>query len=108
MYAGKIVESGARSDVYYDAHHPYTWGLLQSISRLDEDVDRLKPIKGSPPSLIFVPPGCSFHPRCPYRFEPCDHEVPELVEEASGHLAACHLAVEEKKRIFHEQVMSRS
>jgi peptide/nickel transport system ATP-binding protein len=108
MYAGKIVEDGTREHVYHGAHHPYTWGLLQSISRLDEKVERLRPIKGQPPSLIFVPPGCSFHPRCPYAFEPCPRDEPPLVEEEYGHRAACHLSIDDKKRIFERDVMVRA
>jgi peptide/nickel transport system ATP-binding protein len=107
MYAGRIVESGSRDDIYYDSHHPYTWGLLQSISRLDEKQDRLRPIKGSPPSLIFVPKGCAFHPRCPYRFEPCDKQDPELIEEELGHSSRCYLSLEDKKRIFSTEVVVR-
>ena len=104
MYAGKIVEAGTINHIYHGAHHPYTWGLMQSISRLDEEQERLKPIKGAPPSLIFVPSGCSFHPRCPYIFDPCKTEVPQLVEEEYGHSSACHLSIEEKRRIFASQV----
>jgi peptide/nickel transport system ATP-binding protein len=104
MYAGKIVEAGTREHIYHGAHHPYTWGLMQSISRLDEEQDRLRPIKGAPPSLIFVPPGCSFHPRCPYVMDVCKTEIPPLVEEEYGHSSACHLTIEDKKRIFSEQV----
>jgi len=104
MYAGKLVETGDRDHIYHRSHHPYTWGLMQSISRLDERQDRLRPIKGSPPSLIFVPPGCSFHPRCPYVMDVCKTEVPALVEEEYGHSSACHLSLEEKKRIFETQV----
>src|SRR5438876_130912 len=61
MYAGRPVEYGERRDIYYHSHHPYPWGLLRSIARLDLDKqERLQPIKGLPPSLIFVPPGCPF------------------------------------------------
>jgi len=108
MYAGKVVETGTRDHVYHGSHHPYTWGLLQSISRLDEKQDRLRPIKGAPPSLIFVPPGCSFHPRCPYVFDPCKTDIPPLVEEEYGHASACHLTVEEKRKIFASQVEVRA
>ncbi|HVL33299.1 MAG TPA: ABC transporter ATP-binding protein [Actinomycetota bacterium] len=108
MYAGKIAEYGSRDHIYYGAHHPYTWGLLQSISRLDEKQERLRPIQGSPPSLIFVPPGCPFHPRCPYRFDPCAVDVPELIMEEEGHSSACHLAIEDKKRIFEAEVRTRT
>jgi peptide/nickel transport system ATP-binding protein len=104
MYAGRIMESGSLNDIFEDSHHPYTWGLLQSISRLDEKVDRLRPIKGSPPSLISVPPGCPFHPRCPYVFDRCSKEVPALAEEALGHKNACHLPLDDKREIFSTQV----
>ena len=107
MYAGKLVESGSRDDLYYGSHHPYTWGLLQSISRLDEEKERLQPIMGAPPSLIFVPKGCSFHPRCPYRFDVCDKETPVLIEEELGHMSACHLSLEDKKRIFDAEVAAK-
>jgi peptide/nickel transport system ATP-binding protein len=110
MYAGKAIEYGTARDIYYNSHMPYTWGLLQSITRLDVTgpKERLKPIKGLPPSLIFVPPGCSFHPRCPYRFEPCDKEVPELIPSDGHHASACHLSLAEKERIFKEEVLLRT
>jgi peptide/nickel transport system ATP-binding protein len=105
MYAGKIAEYGTRNDIYYKAHHPYAWGLLQSIARLDQaKVDRLRPIQGLPPSLIFVPPGCPFHPRCPYVMDVCKVEVPELLSEDGKHASACHLPLSEKERIFQEEV----
>ena len=105
MYAGKIVETGARHDIYYGAQHPYTWGLLSSIARMDQErEDRLRPIKGLPPSLIFVPEGCAFHPRCPYAFDRCKTEVPELVPSDGHHASACHLMLSEKQRIFTEEV----
>jgi peptide/nickel transport system ATP-binding protein len=105
MYAGKIVERGTRDQIYYNAHHPYTWGLLQSITRLDyAKQDRLRPIKGSPPSLIHVPSGCPFHPRCPYVFERCKVEIPELLAPDGHHASACHLSLEDKERIFRKEV----
>jgi peptide/nickel transport system ATP-binding protein len=105
MYAGKAVEFGNTDDIYYHPHHPYTWGLLSSIPRLDDEIDRLNPIRGLPPSLINVPPGCAFHPRCPYRFEPCDKEVPPLVPSDGHHAAACHLSLADKERIVREEVL---
>ncbi len=108
MYAGKVVEFGDRRDIYYGPHHPYTWGLLGSISRLDStSKERLQPIKGLPPSLIFVPPGCAFHPRCPYTFDRCRTEVPQLLPVDGHHASACHLSLADKERILHEQVMVR-
>ncbi|HYH27150.1 MAG TPA: ABC transporter ATP-binding protein [Actinomycetota bacterium] len=106
MYAGKIAETGNRNDIYYDAHHPYTWGLLQSITRLDHPkTDRLRPIRGLPPSLIFVPPGCPFHPRCPYVMDVCKSDVPPLLAADGNHASACHLPLSEKERIFREEVL---
>jgi oligopeptide/dipeptide ABC transporter ATP-binding protein len=109
MYAGTIVEAGRTRDIYYDAHHPYTWGLLQSIPRLDSDEDEpLHPIKGLPPSLIFVPSGCPFHPRCPYVMDVCRDVVPQLLPSDGHHASACHLSLAEKERIFREQVLERA
>jgi peptide/nickel transport system ATP-binding protein len=107
MYAGKIVETGDGKDIYYRSHHPYTWGLLRSIPRLDTRSDeRLVPIKGLPPSLIHVPSGCSFHPRCPYVMDVCRTEVPPLVPADGHHASACHLSLADKERIFQEEVMA--
>jgi peptide/nickel transport system ATP-binding protein len=110
MYAGKIVEAGDRRDIYYNAHMPYTWGLLSSIPRLDEtgERERLNPIRGLPPSLIFVPEGCAFHPRCPYVFDRCRAEVPELLPSDGHHASRCHLSLADKDRIFREEVMARA
>jgi peptide/nickel transport system ATP-binding protein len=109
MYAGRIAEYGTRNDVYYKAHHPYTWGLLQSITRLDQPrLDRLRPIRGLPPSLIFVPSGCPFHPRCPYVMDVWKEEVPQLLSDDGKHASACHLTLSEKERIFQEEVAVRS
>ena len=104
LYAGRVMEFGTRDHIYYEAQHPYTWGLLQSISHLDEKQERLRPIKGSPPSLIFLPKGCPFHPRCPYVMDVCKHEVPQLEAEDYPHASACHLDLEEKKRIFETEI----
>jgi peptide/nickel transport system ATP-binding protein len=105
MYAGRIVETGDAKDMYYQAHHPYTWGLLQSIARMDMETERLRPIKGLPPSLIQVPPGCPFHPRCPYVMDVCKRERPELIPSNGHHASACHLTLAEKERIFREEVL---
>jgi oligopeptide/dipeptide ABC transporter ATP-binding protein len=96
MYAGRVVERGTSERVFTQPQHPYTWGLLGSMPRLDrERTDRLNPVKGSPPSLINVPSGCAFHPRCPYASltgGSSETVLPELREMAPGHVAACHLA----------------
>jgi len=99
MYAGRIVERGSKRDIFYDPQHPYAWGLLGSIPRLDRPKpERLFSIKGSPPSLINPPQGCKFRPRCPHAFEKCMEE-PTLEARASdpGHLDRCWLPVEEKR-----------
>jgi peptide/nickel transport system ATP-binding protein len=107
MYAGKAAEFGNTDDIYYKPLHPYTWGLLSSIPRLDEaKKERLNPIRGLPPSLIQVPPGCAFHPRCPYRFDPCDRDVPALLPVDGHHAAACHLTLADKERIREEEVLA--
>ena len=80
MYAGRVVEHGGKREVFYDPQHPYTWGLLGSIPRLDRPKPkRLHSIQGSPPSLINLPQGCKFRPRCPHAFEKC-HEEPDARE----------------------------
>jgi oligopeptide/dipeptide ABC transporter ATP-binding protein len=100
MYAGRIVEKGSRRDVFYDAQHPYTWGLLGSIARLDRPKPRrLAAIPGLPPSLLRLPPGCAFGDRCAHRFARCD-ERPELVDKTGdGHLDACHLEPRQKREL---------
>lgn len=100
MYAGRPAEIGPKETIFSKPLHPYSWGLLESIPVVDKRVERLIPIEGSPPSLINVPPGCAFHPRCPHRFEPCDKDRPELKERGGGHPDACHLSIEEKQRLW--------
>ena len=96
MYAGRQVEMGTTSEIFYESRHPYTLGLLASLPRLDDVGDEpLLPITGSPPSLIRRPPGCAFHPRCRFAQVPglCDTEVPELrLVTGDAHRAACHYA----------------
>lgn len=94
MYAGKVAEKGMTDDIYFNPKHPYTWGLMTSITRLDQErKDRLIPIQGTPPSLIHPPRGCPFHPRCAYAQQICRDEYPVLrVVGERGHVAACHFA----------------
>jgi peptide/nickel transport system ATP-binding protein len=100
MYAGRIVEQGDRRDVFYDAQHPYTWGLLGSIARLDRPKPRrLSTIPGLPPSLLRLPPGCAFGDRCAHRFDRCDERPALLAKVGDGHLDACHLDIEKKKEL---------
>jgi oligopeptide/dipeptide ABC transporter ATP-binding protein len=99
MYAGQIVEDAPLEELFYNPQHPYTWGLLGSIARLDEArPDRLTQIVGSPPSLLNPPTGCRFAPRCKYAFEKCT-QPPTLESrlESPGHLDRCWLSLAEKE-----------
>ncbi|WP_395294297.1 ABC transporter ATP-binding protein [Kitasatospora hibisci] len=111
MYGGKCVERGPADTLFDAPEHPYTWGLLGSMPRLDRELqDRLVPVKGTPPSLINVPSGCAFHPRCPYAELTGGRsttEVPVLAEAAPGHHAACHLKAADRHRIFTEEIAPR-
>jgi oligopeptide/dipeptide ABC transporter ATP-binding protein len=101
MYAGRIVERGDKRQLFYDPQHPYTWGLLGSIPRLDRPKpEKLHSIEGTPPSLINLPQGCKFRPRCPHAFDKCMEE-PELKNrvESPGHFDRCWLSVEDKRRL---------
>ncbi len=93
MYAGRAAEKAPKREVFYAPHHPYTKGLLESIPSSKAAGGRLKPIPGSPPSLINLPSGCKFHPRCGYVFDKCLVEEPALhpVAESGAHLSACWL-----------------
>ena len=102
MYAGRVVEQGTLDDIFYDPQHPYTWGLLGSITRIDADRSlRLPAIPGLPPSLLSPPDGCHFRPRCPHAFAKCT-EVPELINripERPECLDRCFLEVEQKRTL---------
>ena len=102
MYGGRVVESGTLDEIFYDPQHPYTWGLLGSVARMDRDRPRRLPaIPGLPPSLVNPPQGCHFRPRCPHAFDKCV-EVPPLearVAEAPAHLDRCWLEVSEKREL---------
>ncbi len=93
MYAGRAAEKAPKRDIFYTAHHPYTKGLLESIPSSKAAGGRLKPIPGSPPSLINLPSGCKFHPRCAYVFDKCMTAEPVLhpVAESGSHTSACWL-----------------
>src|SRR4051794_19726521 len=96
MYAGKPVEFADRRTMYYRPHHPYTKGLIESIPSAEGGSERLKPIQGQPPSLIRLPSGCSFHPRCPYVMDQCVTDIPPLrqVAGSADHRSACWLPVD--------------
>jgi peptide/nickel transport system ATP-binding protein/oligopeptide transport system ATP-binding protein len=100
MYAGRVVEEGNLDEIFYDPQHPYTWGLLGSLSRIDQPrPKRLPQISGAPPSLIALPEGCAFRPRCPHEFSKCT-EPPPLeagVTETPGHCDRCWLSPEQKR-----------
>jgi oligopeptide/dipeptide ABC transporter ATP-binding protein len=101
MYAGRVVETGTLEQIFYDPQHPYTWGLLGSVMRLDRPpAERLAQIKGQPPSLVSAPQGCHFRPRCPHAFGRCT-EVPDLAQRggSAGHLDRCWLTGEQKQTL---------
>jgi peptide/nickel transport system ATP-binding protein len=102
MYSGRVVEQASLDEIFYDPQHPYTWGLLGSITRIDRDRGtKLPAIPGLPPSLTHAPEGCHFRPRCPHAFEKC-MTVPALenrVPESPLHLDRCHLTPEQKRTL---------
>jgi peptide/nickel transport system ATP-binding protein len=99
MYAGRIMEYGPARQIFEQPQHPYTWGLLDSMPSIERRLSALVPIEGSPPSLLAPPPGCPFHPRCRYRFEPCATDRPPLVAPVpDAHPDACWLAWDDKVR----------
>ena len=105
MYAGRIVEFGPKEQIFDSPHHPYTWGLLGSIPKLDADRDEaLIPVSGRPPSLINLPGGCSFHPRCPYVREAHKKVEPTLepINGDEGHRVACLLDSGVRERIWQD------
>jgi peptide/nickel transport system ATP-binding protein len=108
MYAGRSVEYSSADEVFTRPQHPYTWGLLSSMPRLDRvRTERLRPIAGAPPSLINVPSGCPFHPRCAYadRTEGLSQTVrPPFAQTHPGHYSACHLRPEEKTAIWETEI----
>jgi peptide/nickel transport system ATP-binding protein len=109
MYAGRVVEQATLDEIFYDPQHPYTWGLLGSIARIDRDrSQRLPAIPGLPPSLLRPPEGCHFRPRCPHAFDRCT-QVPELkarLPDARDHLDRCWLEPERKRalRVVGDQI----
>jgi len=111
MYAGRMAEYGTSEDIFDRPGHPYAWGLLSSMPRLDRArTERLTPIPGTPPSLINVPEGCPFHPRCAYAANTngrSQNEVPLLRAVGPGHEVACHLSTGEQRRIWAELLQTQ-
>jgi len=108
MYAGRGVEYASAHEIFTAPQHPYTWGLLGSMPRLDrERTERLRPIPGTPPSLINVPNGCPFHPRCTYaqlNGGTSETQLPELLEISPRHLLACHLSDQDRQRVWENDI----
>ena len=102
MYGGRVVEQAGVDDLFAKPEMPYTWGLLGSLPRPEIVADRLEQIPGQPPSLLHPPQGCAFNPRCPYVFDRCRTELPELRPSPLGadHLFRCHLGDEDRTRIW--------
>lgn len=94
MYGGKVVEEGDVVSIFKNPLHPYTEGLLRSVPRMDEDVEKLHVIEGVVPNPLHLPKGCRFHPRCPYAVDRCKEEQPQLEQVAPGRFVACILAAE--------------
>ena len=108
MYAGRSAEYAHAAEIFNAPQHPYTWGLLGSMPRLDrERTERLMPIKGTPPSLINVPSGCPFHPRCAYEAlngGASQKERPEFRDIGGGHYIACHLSTEARQQVWESEI----
>ena len=113
MYGGQCVERGSVNDIFYRPEMPYAWGLLGSMPRLDRGrQERLTPIKGTPPSLINVPSGCVFNPRCVYQDRvpnqggenPCTTVHPDLTQAEVGHSVRCHIPAEKRRTIWTEEI----
>ena len=108
MYAGRGVEYASATEVFEAPQHPYTWGLLASMPRMDRvRAERLRPIPGQPPSLIQVPPGCPFHPRCPYAAtvgSACRTVRPPFALDTSGHYLACHLPPADRAQVWETEI----
>ena len=108
MYAGKPVEVADRRTIYYRPHHPYTKGLIASIPSASAIGGRLIPIPGAPPSLIQLPSGCSFHPRCTVRLDHCSTDIPPLVTIEADHLSACFLPADTVGQVRSPQAAASS
>ncbi|MFC3039260.1 ABC transporter ATP-binding protein [Virgibacillus xinjiangensis] len=100
MYAGKIIETGTKREIFYEPQHPYTQGLLKSVPRLDLDGEKLTPIDGTPPDLFSPPQGCPFTARCPFAMEVCDKVYPGDSKLSGTHQVNCWLQDERAKQLL--------
>jgi peptide/nickel transport system ATP-binding protein len=111
MYAGRAAEYGTAEQIFDAPEHPYTWGLLGSMPRFDRArSERLMPIKGSPPSLITVPPGCAFHPRCVFAVNNhglSETQRPELMDAGHNHFVACHMDTSRRQQIWRDEIQPK-
>ena len=111
MCGGKCGECAEMDDAFHAPDHHYTWGLMTSMPRLDRTrLDRLVPVAGNPPSLINIPPGCAFHPRCDFRefaSAPCNQVVPELLQSYPKHDSRCHIPAPKRAELFAQQIAPR-
>jgi peptide/nickel transport system ATP-binding protein len=97
MYAGRAMEYGPADELFAAPQNPYTWGLLGSMPTVERKLEELVAIEGSPPSLVNLPPGCAFHPRCIHAFEKCGTALPDLEIAPGGHADRCHLSPQMKR-----------
>ncbi|MGE5831211.1 MAG: ABC transporter ATP-binding protein, partial [Micromonosporaceae bacterium] len=108
MYGGRGIEYADADTIFRQPEHPYTWGLMASMPRLDREIKgRLKPIAGTPPSLINIPSGCPFHPRCPFEGRdgiPCRTVEPRLPTSGDPGVA-CHIPAADRKEIFVDRIL---
>ncbi len=98
MYAGAIAEHGSTVQIFHNARHPYTQGLLASLPNRLKRGKKLYSIPGAVPNPAFKPPGCPFHPRCPYAESTCSQEYPAMCNYGDGHLARCPVLFDRKDR----------
>src|SRR5699024_4468034 len=99
MYGGKIVETGSADEIFYDAKHPYSWGLLGSMPKVHDATEELQSIPGTPPDLKDPPKGCPFAARCPYAMKVCDTHMPDYIESSDSHKTACWLLDERAPKV---------
>jgi oligopeptide/dipeptide ABC transporter ATP-binding protein len=108
MYGGRVVERGTVDEIFHNPRHPYTLGLMMSLPRVTGEIEKLLPIPGNPPSVINLPPGCAFHPRCRMSEgrELCRTTIPEVVQVTGGHESACHFPDEVVLEIQRESAVT--